>query len=173
MISPSVPHLRLAENGVQGRGSVTFIGFFELEKQPGDVELSLVRTPDEFELSQVANGAAHRLVKVAFDGINLARVSPAVSDIEVISESLFDWSRVPGGIASGGSAEDSVENFGDLWRVTGLCPDPRMYEVQDSRWLQDLGLTATAWRHFIMLGHDEYVEIVAQRFDWQPGQALD
>ncbi|MGO4522992.1 hypothetical protein AB4076_20425 [Dyella sp. 2RAF44] len=170
MISPSVPYLRMELSEQEQPAAATFIGFFELEIGSNTVAPFVVRDPGEFVRSNSMSGAAHRLVKVLFEEVSQARILPAVSDLEVISEQRYDWSNVPSGIDSGETAEQSVSRVGSLWKATGFCPDPRMYEVGDSSWIKELGLDASQWRHYILLGHDEYVEVVARQFDWQPGQ---
>lgn len=172
MISPSVPYLRMELSKQEQPAAATFVGFFELEAGSNAVAPLVVRDPGEFVRSNSINGAAHRLVKVIFEEVSHARVLPAVSDLEVISEQLYDWSNVPSGIESGETAEQSVARMGRLWKATGFCPDPRMYEVRDSYWLRELELDANQWRHYILLGHDEYVEVAARQFDWQPGQIV-
>jgi hypothetical protein len=46
-----------------------------------------------------------------------------------------------------------------------------MYDVLHSPWLKEENLRPTdGWHHYLMLGHDEYVEVIAKGWDWQPGQ---
>lgn len=172
MISPSVPYLRLQSNSQGQPTSVTFIGFFELEAGLEPAVPSVVRDPGEFVHSNTAKGSEHRLVRVVFDEGLHARARPAFSDLEVISEQSYDWSNVLSGIEDNETAEESVARVGRLWKTTGLCPDPRMYEVRESKWLHELGLDPMRWHHYILLGHDDYIEVVARKYEWQPGQAL-
>jgi hypothetical protein len=172
MISPSVPHLRLQEGGRGLEISATFIAFFKLQFALESSGLAVIAAPGEFETSQSARGAPHRLVKVSFDDATYARLSPAFSDSEVIPEAQYDWSNVPGGVMPEESAETNVANFAQLWEEKSLCPDPRMYEVRNSGWIRDVGADSGVWRHYILLGHDEYAEVIARGFEWLPGQAV-
>lgn len=172
MISPSVPYLRMESKGQAKPISVTFIGFFELEVGSEPTTSSVVQDPGEFVASNMATGSRYRLVRIVFDESVHVRVQPAFSDLEVIQESIYDWSNVPSAIQGNEMAEESVDRVGQLWKATGLCPDPRMYEVRESKWLRELGLDAAKWRHYILLGHDDYIEVVAKKYEWQSGQAL-
>lgn len=172
MISPSVPYLRIESNGEAEPMSVTFIGFFEQERGSEPSFASVVRDPGEFVLSDAATGSRYRLVRLVFEAGMHAMVRPAFSDLEVLPEQSYDWSNVPSGIQDNETAEESVARVGQLWKTTGLCPDSGMYEVRESQWLRDLGLDPGAWHHYILLGHDEYIEVIATKFEWQPGQAV-
>lgn len=171
-ISPSVPYLRLQVLGASAQATATFIGFYKsAARTHGQVGVSAIQDPGEFHLSDSAEGARHRLTRVLFEGVAHSRQLPAVSDAEVIAEDAFDWSLVPTGIQAGETAEDAVRRVNDLWLSKGYCPDPAMYEVQSSDWLGSLGLD-DAWHHYILLGHDDYIEVVARGWSWQPGQVV-
>lgn len=46
-----------------------------------------------------------------------------------------------------------------------------MYEVLHSPWLIEEKLDrSTGWHHYLLLGHDEYAEVIAKGWEWQPGQ---
>lgn len=174
MISPSVPYLRIESMGSAQPAFLTFIGFFQLEGDPVSSAVpTVIGDPGSFVPSDTAKGSQHRLVRVLFGEGAQARKRPAFSDLEVISEESYDWSNVPSGIQNGETPEASVARVGRQWKTTGSCPDPGMYEVRESNWLRELGLDPNQWQHYIVLGHDEYVEVIAREYKWQAGQVLD
>jgi hypothetical protein len=162
----------MESNGEAKSISVTFIGFFELEEGSEPSFSSVVRDPGKFVSSGVATGSRYRLIRLVFEEGQHARVLPAFSDLEVIPEQSYDWSNVPSGIQDNETAEESVARVGHLWKKTGVCPDPGMYEVRESQWLRELGLDPAKCHHYILLGHDEYIEVIAAKFEWRPGQAV-
>ncbi|MGQ5525604.1 hypothetical protein ACUHMQ_20450 [Chitinimonas sp. PSY-7] len=173
-ISPSVPHLKIHVSNEGKPVAATFIGFFKCETALDKEKdgLLVVNSPDVFVCSDTAEGSRHRLVQVAFkEGLYVRKVA-AFSDLEVIPEENYDWSQVPSGLNSGETVEESVGRVHNMWVSTGYCPDPCMYEVQGSKWLTALQLDWQDWHHYILLGHDDYVEVIARGWEWKPGQAV-
>lgn len=171
-ISPSVPYLRLHSSDEGKPVAATFIGFFKCEVASETAGLVVVNDPGVFVRADTASSAKYRLVQVLFkEGLH-AKQRPAVSDYEVIPEDDYDWSLVPSGIHGEETAEESVARVHNLWFTSGNCPDPSMYEVRGSKWLTALGLDTADWRHYVLLGHDDYIEVVARGWQWQPGQVV-
>lgn len=176
-ISPSAPHLKLQAGPDGEPSSATFIGNFK----DGEDQAALVANsppkrigaPGTFTPEDSRTSGRFQMVRVSFVGGLESRVCRAVSDIEVLSESDFDWSAVPGGLLLDEKVSDNVKRIDDQWRNTGACPDPGMYEVKNSTWLRDLGLSRASLHHFILLGHDDYLEIIADGWQWELGQSVD
>jgi hypothetical protein len=116
-------------------------------------------------------GADARRRLVFFDGA-WVRFSPGYADAEVVEDSAYDWSAIYRHLTA-------TEPFREVWLRSHVCPNPRAYEVADSPWLAELGrakMDMAPYRHFLILGHDAYVEVVAQ--DWReelvaPGRGDD
>jgi hypothetical protein len=107
-----------------------------------------------------------RFVRISmnFGRAQHVRTAPSVSDVEVVAEGDYDWSDV-----QGIDAEDisgSQTRFFATWTDTGICPDPGVYEVRDSEWSKAVG-AGTSVRHFLIVGHDSYVEVLAEKLTWQ------
>lgn len=171
-ISPSVPYLRLHVYPGGKSCAVTFIGFFKNEGTTvASKGVLVIRDPGEFQLADTARGAQHRMIRILFEGVLGSRQLPAVSDGNVIREEEYDWSLVPTGMQKGEKPEDAVKRVDTLWRTNGSCPDPAMYEVDGSRWLASTK-DGVGSRHYILLGHDDYVEIIARDWKWEAGQAV-
>jgi hypothetical protein len=174
MISASVPHLRLNDEGDGMPCSATFIANFLCPEVNGgaseDDEPLRVLSPGAFQPAHEGQMAPYHLVRVTFLGSKVARKSSAYSDIEVVEEASFDWSNVPTTLLPGESIEANIARSTREWAASGLSPDPGMYEVQNSPWLDELGIRDKALRHFLLLGHDEYIDVAATGWTWEKGQ---
>jgi hypothetical protein len=60
------------------------------------------------------------------------------------------------------SVQERVKILWEAWRQMGRCPDPHMYQVVSSPWIEALGKMADGLTHFIIDGHDSFVEVVAK-----------
>lgn len=175
MISPSAPFLKLQESSEQGEVLVTFVGYFGTQdtgNSGSPTGMPEIREPGpEFHLSD--DKAPYRLIRVSFAEVLQSRTVSAVSDSQVIRESDYDWHKVASKRRSGEKINDFLRRHASSWEKTGLCPNPRMYEVLGSAWLEELApQNPLPWHHYLLLGHDEYVEVAARTWRWDAGQAL-
>lgn len=108
-------------------------------------------------------------IKVTFERGIASRLCFGVSDAEAIREEDYDWSRIPVKLERGESLDAYVIRYDNWCAEHGQCPDPRMYEVANSDWLEMLSpdLEKAGFRHFMLLGHDAYVEVVAMNWSWE------
>lgn len=176
MISPSTPFLSLEEQQEGEPLRATFAGYFRPDDQGKERNTSLmpaiVESVPQFELRPLAEKAAYRMVRVSFEDAREHRVCHAESDLEIIRENDFDWALVPIR-KQGEKILDAQRRKAEAWIRTGTCPDPRMYEVLGSPWLAQLNLAnPLPWHHYLMLGHDEYIEVVSRNWTWEPGQSI-
>lgn len=175
MISPSVPYLRMQLTPGGAPASATFIGFFKCDDMPWQGQFNqkpeVVRSAPDFELRPLSEKAPFRMIRVTFLEGRSVKTHPAIADAEIVREDDYDWSAVESSLKPGETIEQNVVRTRDLWLTTGICPSPRMYEVVPSQWSieENLGRSA-GWHHYLLLGHDEYVEVLAKGWDWQPGQ---
>jgi hypothetical protein len=175
MISPSVPYLCFGAQETGRPLTATFIGFFKCEAagRPPAPGIRKVGDPGPFIPSEHAKGAEYRLVQVEFEQAFASRRSPSFSDTQVVEEGAYDWSLVPNMPLPGEAIKDFLVRVEKIWLSTGQTPDPGMYEVRRSRQLQSAGLPEGEWHHYLMLGHDEYLEVVARSWSWRPGQPVE
>jgi len=96
-----------------------------------------------------------------------ARFCSAFSDREVVQDNCYDWSAVSGRRRLGETLSGWAERVRSEWRDTAICPNPRMYEVESSPWLVETQLTASSFKHFLVLGHDFYVDVISQEWRWE------
>lgn len=139
MISPSVPELKVSvvENG------------------DAIVEADVTAVRD-------GSSAEHAGVEITFRAGQWVRTYPASSDTETFPTGLFDsdvYQTPPG--------EEGFRSFRELWATTGCCPTPGFYEVLDSRWLVEMDAARFGCRHFVLEGHDMWLELLALDFAWR------
>lgn len=177
-VSASVSCLRVYAS--EGAGSqcrsVDFIAHFGLARSDSEQRtvrgVRIVEAPGDFVPTDGGIGA-YRLVRVLFKEGLWVKVCPSHSDTEIIREDFYDWSALDWRVEDSPEGSAFLNRFWDRWRNTLVCPDPRMYQVEESTWLQELGLdSGSGWKHYMILGHDAYVEVIARDWQWEMGQSL-
>ncbi len=182
-ISPSTPFLRLISSEVVENGAtqVQFVAHFGLEDSQGDaseLHRSVVVVADPGDLhdqSQSPIQSPYRRVRILFERGLWSRMCPAYSDSEVVKESKYDWSAVVGRYKSGEDPPTWLRRFKVTWLDTSICPDPGMYEVENSPWLREIESVEGSkeeLRHYLFLGHDAYVEVLAEGWTWKAERDL-
>jgi hypothetical protein len=176
-ISPSVPHLKVQKAPEQHVVFATFIGHFKCDEAAHSKEespaLEVVVSVPEFESTSILTKAPFRMVRVDFGEEYEVRMMPAYSDSEVLPEKSYGWDAVPGALLPNETVDENLRRTEDLWLRTEICPDPGMYEVQNPPWLAEIPEERSrGLRHYVILGHDEYVEILAKAWNWKLGQPV-
>lgn len=180
MVSPSTPFLRLvcSESSSQGDAYVEFVtfnrGFSEkLNSPPSRSSIQVVQPPGAFQPTNAILQTPCRLARMVLKRCLAARMYPSYSDEEVIEESAYDWSQVPGSWKPGEDIATFLERHRVFWDTTGVCPNPNLYEIASSPWLIAMNKhNNPAWKHLLVLGHDAYVEAIAQAYEILLGQAV-
>lgn len=57
--------------------------------------------------------------------------------------------------------------FFQKWIDTKSCPDPQMYQVENSEIISKLNINNTLMTHWNLVSHDETIDIVAKKFTWE------
>jgi hypothetical protein len=178
-VSPSTSFLKplIGEVPSHCPTEVTFLGYdpteyYNQQLAPWQVDPSI--QPSDEELIAFAN--AHpdprdKVVKVTFEGSTCVRMYR--TDAEFFSErfpsSLYDWSEIKfyfdAEVESEDAWEEQLRLENEYWQRTGICPDPSMYAVQYSPWLEELQLRAS--NHYLIIGYECYVEVIAAGWSWR------
>ncbi len=175
MVAASAPFLTSERSETGQPLSVTFVGYFKLDHlqlPDGSPKFEIVQEPPLFEPATADERHPYRLVRIIFSGGCDMRTVPAFSDGEVIEEDAYDWSCVPGDLRPGEDAMANRERRNRYWLETGTSPDPGVYEIDGSPWLAELGERGRGLHHYMILGNDDYVEVLAEGWSWQAGQAV-
>lgn len=171
-VSPSTPFLRLlaVEPAGQCQTQVVFVANFGLRaemtvrQETGFPSAIKAVNPNEIPDADGEKSKTHSLVRLDFQGSLWARMSPAFSEREVINPQEFEPSLIPYSIPTS-DVGSWLRDFQSLWMKTGSCPDPGAYTVESSQWTSGLGLTD--FEHFLIQGHDAYVEVLARGWKWE------
>jgi hypothetical protein len=177
MVSPSTPFLRLFATE-QENTYVEFVAYYKCEESPtwqsSGTGIQVVKPPSTFHAADTGHGP-HRLVRLVFEWGIWVKLSPAFSDKEVVPEAGFDWSAVSGRWSPGEDIGGFLKRSQEEWLRSGICPDPNVYEINGSQWLEETGAAHdkhNQWRHYLILGHDAYAEVIAKGFVIHEGQVL-
>lgn len=170
-VSPSVPCLQLQVSEEDGQAAVRFMANFPSPQALGEaVSCSLDTIQVAYPTAELGavrpvEGSGPRIVMVTFERSRWMRFSPAWGDHEVVKESDYDWSVLPSLTIE--NFEEQRRQFHATWLESGICPDPRFYAVLGSRWLQEKFELGSSCTHYIVLGHDAYVEVIAAAATWR------
>lgn len=197
-ISASTPFMKLLppEGGMGEKVQVTFVALFGCEANEGGPVLPtasiprFVEEPGPFQLSEVPSLKPYRMIRLSFFEVADSWSLSAID--EQGFEEQFDWTIAKEHEGGQSDWDECRRRFWKTWRQTGICPDPLMYEVdpplglwkpessQDSfldfvriERIESVGARFSDTRglhHFLLLGHDDNVEIIAKRWTWEVGQ---
>jgi hypothetical protein len=113
------------------------------------------------------SGFSDGRVRVTFESTVLGRLCRGYADGDPLNEDAYDWSQVPFSPSLDTNVHEWRKAFYGAWRKSGLCPDPLMHEVHGSAWLQEVVPNRSQYRHFLIEGHEAYVEVIAERWRWE------
>src|SRR6266446_1662788 len=169
--------VQLSEDRTAFPTLVDFVGLFAHKKvdsrSSAKADGQVAHAFPSFEETRPPAKSPYHLVRVVFDGGFWAQLSPSVSETHTVRDGDYDWSAVPTGMLPGEKVHENLERTRKLWLSTGICPDPGMYEVRDSPRLERQRLASQPkWKHYLLLGSDAYLEVLAQGWEWKLGQPL-
>ena len=170
VISPSAPYLTPRLGTESSPASATFIAYFRNSDRGGKRVLQYVPEPAAFRPGNEEDLGPYRLVRVTFQNAVKMDQYPAFSDNEVIQETQFDWSEIPGARLPGEAIEKTVARRAEWWLKTNTSPDARIYEVEDSGTSKVSGRDGL--KRYILCGHDNYLEVLADGWTWEVGQVV-
>jgi len=182
-ISASTSFLKVhaAEGDSESPTTVTLVAEFGLESADASTPSAgnaviIVQTPSEIDGAPSGSTvrAPTQLIRLIFENGLWVRFMHAHSDDQIIDEEKFDWSEVAhiyDALAPG--IEAGRKYYWSLWKRNGICPDPHMYEVEGSNWLREIRPRGEGYKHYLMVGHDAYVEVIAMGWRWESIRALE
>jgi len=177
MVSPSTSYLRLlaAESSSDKLTQVRFIAHFGLERSEASTEIQgppvTFFPPYDSNIKLGPKSGPYQLVRVTFSRGLWVRMLPSFSNSETVDPGLYDFSSIPSQLAPGQDIKSWLAGFQHTWLENNCCPDPRMYEVQNSLWLRDVSKDAML-KHYLVLGNDAYTEVLAEKWHWESEGAI-
>jgi len=147
LVSPSVPEIRVT---VEENNDA--VATFDVAVLP--------------ENDPLAAELVSRRVEVHFKAGQWLRTYPAIDDANVVPPDLFDWGEIQ---LSGDDVakEDHLIEFRKRWIATGVCPNPGIYEVRSSTWLAESRADRFKCKHFVVVGHDMWIEVLCKGISWR------
>ena len=146
MVSPSVPEIRIGI--VENAHARVALDVAVLPSAPND-----------------ASGLVNRGVEVLFRHGQWVRTYPPASDTDPVPIGLFDRSALEFKSVTG-DLDGWMRRFREEWRRQGNCPDPGFYEVLGSQWIVEEHAARFGCRHFVLVGHDLWMEVLCTDVEW-------
>jgi hypothetical protein len=100
-------------------------------------------------------------MRVVFESGQWLRSSPSFGDTEVFPPNTFE---IVGQMAF--RPDSYLGDFRKLWVTNGRCPDPGIYLAESSNWLEITGAQRFGCKHFVLCGHDMWLEVLALACTW-------
>lgn len=132
----------------------------------GHTEAAISCSPYDSNKKLGPAGGPYQLVRVRFAQGIAVRMLPNHSDDEAVDLDEYDFSKLSHQIQRGQQIEDWLRDFQNEWLHSGICPNPKMYEVKDSFWLREVAGESKEVGHYLLCGHDAHVEVVAKDWEW-------
>lgn len=145
MVSPSVAGL----NSCTWESDHTFVAFN-------------VSLPNEVDPRGVPLDSTNPRVVMSFESGQYVKLAPCDGGIDALG-SEFDTSALPHFDPS--ESERYSKLFNERWHREQRCPDPGVYEVEDSEWGRLLG--ANTLRHFLIVAPELRLDVIAKRGIWE------
>lgn len=102
-------------------------------------------------------------VEVTFNRVSDFRYFPDYSPEDAERIDSYDWAPVPEYRDDTGSLVHHGEKFHEIWKESGFCPDPAIYEIKDSEWVGSVKGNEKL-KHYLVLGGDYNLEVLAVEF---------
>ncbi|MBC8111732.1 MAG: hypothetical protein H7Y04_11790 [Verrucomicrobia bacterium] len=103
-------------------------------------------------------------VCIRFRGAVWTRTFPKVNSD--LPENLFDTSKIDM-LYDLENVSETFIKLEELWTNSGICPNPDFYEVINSQWVAETEAHKWKCKHFVIVGHDMWLELLAQSFEWE------
>ena len=168
-IDPATPFLRLTALETPSDVPTAVFPFTSDEPsyQP-QTSISVVAPPTGPIITLPSTNGAYQLLCVTFVIALWARFSPGYSDRDVVDPSRFDSSAIFAPDVPRSKVDEWPAAYRHEWNRTDLCPNPYMNEVQESDWLNEAFGQQDDFKHFLLMGHDAYVEVIAGGWNCPP-----
>ncbi|PYJ69573.1 MAG: hypothetical protein DME76_08495 [Verrucomicrobia bacterium] len=166
-VSPSEEIIGFA--GKESEAVIRILAFFG-PKTLEDTRQQLIKEYGSDVPDDLWNRAGYKSVSVSFDSVLVFCMWPPQLPYGLLDEKNYDFSGIELHYNSSISFSEWSSKFDRQWITSGVCPDPRFYEVLDSELMLKLGIRSPAVRHWILLGHDVYFEILGKSFQHEVEQ---
>jgi hypothetical protein len=177
-VAVDAPFLELVTEPDGTPRSATFTAYFKRVLREGEEWLggtvTVVREPSPFRPAKLDELGEYHRVRLRFLGGVIARLLPSRSESEDIDYQAYDWSGVPAAnLQPGESVEELLDRRDRYFLATGLSANPRFYIVENTSWLAEEAPGRDDLHHYVLLGDETYLEVIAAGWEWDLGQVVD
>lgn len=106
------------------------------------------------------NGIGYTNIEIHFEPINYFGIVYPWQEVFGLDEQKYDISILK-------PYYDGTLDLNDVWNEKGICPDSKMYEVQNSVLKESLNITDNLIKHWLIIGHEEEIHILSKGFVWK------
>lgn len=100
-------------------------------------------------------------VQLRFIDVKDYRYFPEYSRDDSVRLDRYDWNNLPEYRDEQGSLAGHRKMFDCIWQKTAICPNPSVYEIRESSWVN--GASADAMlKHYLILAGDYNLEVLAK-----------
>lgn len=154
MVDAATPFFRLhiSEDPHEEPSYVEFVGFFGQHAE---------------------RGRAYRVIRVIFERGVWAYMRSNDHDATPPYIARFDDQRLlTAQWPTFAYPKDYVEYFAAQWKEQGFCPDPLMYEVDNSSWRNEIEYEPERYKHVYIEGHDYCVQVLCTGWHYEERDVL-
>lgn len=111
--------------------------------------------PDE-----IWNKIGYMFIELHFEPINYFGIFYPQKEVFELNKEIYDTSLLE-------PYYDGTLDFHDIWNKKKFCPNPKIYEVENSILKKNLSINNNTIKHWLIVGHDEEIHILSKSFTWR------
>lgn len=108
----------------------------------------------------VWNNIGYLYIELCFESINYFGIHFSQKEIYGLEQEIYDTSILQ-------PYYDGTLDFNEIWNETDICPNPKIYEVENSILKKNLKITNSSIKHWLITGHEEEIHILSKTFRWR------
>jgi hypothetical protein len=160
-------HLSIREQGIT---AIEFLALFAYQAFEQDIQAGLIACDSAAYLGLAAKQAPFHKVIVTLGNVAATRCQPVQGD--VLKRTAYDCSAIPSLVPPDKSQTVQAYDFKKYWNDNKRCPDPGAYKVEHSEWLHLAGLSGNDYIHYLFLGQQLCIEVLATDMQWKLTQPV-
>jgi hypothetical protein len=177
-VAVDAPFLELVTEPDGTPQAAIFTAYFKRVLREGEQwsggTVTIVREPGPFRPARPDETGEYQRVRLRFMGGVIARLLASKSESEDIDYEAYDWSGVPAAnLQPGETVEELLDRRDRYFLDTGLSANPRFYMIENSDWLAEEAPGRDDLHHYMLLGDETNLEVIAAGWEWDLGQVVD
>lgn len=148
----------------QGGTSIEFLVLCGYQAFEQDLQAGLIAYDAAAYLGSAAKQASFHIVSVSFGKLAGLRCQPLA--VEAFNKAAYDCTAIPSLNPENKSHAVLAYDFKKYWNDNKCCLDPGAYIVENSTWLDTSGLGLQPYTHYLFLGQQLCIEVLAAEMQW-------